>query len=61
MLLSAAQLHSGLTRPLLDETGMQITYLEKGHIFHLRDRLRLLDGSIWIENIWTPALQREQD
>ena len=40
---------------------MRLTYLEKGHISHLGDRLRLLDGSIWIEDIWTPALQREGD
>ena len=61
LLLSAAQLHSGLTTQLMDNVTDQLTYLEDGHIAHLRERLRLLGGGIWIKNAWVPQLQWEHD
>ena len=61
ILLSAAQLHSGLTTPIMDDTSTPITYLEDGYIAHLRHRLHELKGSVWIENVWVPALQRLKD
>lgn len=61
ILLSVAQLHSGFTTPIMDDTSMPINYLEQGHIAHLRQRLHELKGSVWIENVWVPALQRLKD
>ena len=61
LLLSAAQIHSGLTTHLMDNVTDHLTYLEDGHIAHLRERLRQLGGGIWIENAWVPDLQREHD
>ena len=46
LLLSAAQLHSGLTTQLMENVTNHLTYLEDGHITHLRERLRLLGGGI---------------
>eukprot|EP00956_Cyclotella_meneghiniana_P010995 scaffold15408_cov41-Cyclotella_meneghiniana.AAC.13 len=39
----------------------RLPYMEPGQIMHLRDRLRELEGSIVIEDIWYPTLQREGD
>eukprot|EP00956_Cyclotella_meneghiniana_P015235 scaffold23138_cov41-Cyclotella_meneghiniana.AAC.5 len=55
------QLESGMTTPILDNTTPRLPYMEPGHIMHLRDRLRELDGSIVIEDIWYPTLQPEGD
>ena len=61
ILLSAAQLTSGLTVPILDDVDIELPYLEEGVISHLRSTLKKLHGSIHIENVWTPQLQREGD
>ena len=62
ILIQTAQLESGMTTPILDDTIPRLPYMEPGHIMHLRDRLRELDGSILvIEDIWYPTLQRERD
>ena len=61
ILLSAAQLTSGLTTPILDNVDIESPYLEEGVISHLRGTLKKLHGSIHIEDVWTPQLQREGD
>ena len=61
ILIQTAQLESGMINPILDDTDLRLPYLEPGHIMHLRDRLRELNGSIVIEDIWYPTLQREGD
>ena len=61
ILLSAAQLTSGLTTPILDSVDLEIPYLEEGVISHLRNTLRKLYSSLHIEDVWTPKLQREGD
>jgi ribonuclease HI len=59
--LSHAQLQSGMVTPILDDTTANIPYLEPGQIKHIRERLTHLKGSIWIEKVWTPPLQRIGD
>ena len=61
ILLSHAQINSGWVTPLMEDTALAITYMEEGMISHLRDRLHALEGSIWIENVWKPSLQRIGD
>jgi hypothetical protein len=56
-----AQLDSGLTEPILEDTKTWTPYIEEGLIRHIRDRLAYLDGSIAIEDEWCPKLQREGD
>ena len=40
---------------------MKIHYMDKGFISSLRERMRSIDMSFWIEEAWTPPLQREGD
>jgi len=61
IVLSQAQLDSGLTEPILEDTRTNTSYIEEGLIQHLRERLDYLNGSIAIEDIWCPSLQREGD
>ena len=60
-LISHAQVYSGMVHPIMENTSLHLPYLEEGMISHLRERLNALNGGIWIENIWTPQLQREGD
>ena len=55
------QLQSGLITPIMEDTELDITFLEHGWIPHLHNRLRVMDGGIWIEGIWVPQPQREGD
>jgi hypothetical protein len=57
IVISQAQLESGLTSFILDDIKYNLTYLEEGFIAHLRERLRDLDGGIHVEGAWTPHLQ----
>ena len=52
---------SGFTRPILEYTQDPITYVESGYILHLRNRLSALSASLWIEDAWSPKLQRVGD
>ena len=40
---------------------LPIHYLEKGFVSALRERMRLIDMPFWIEECWSPPLQREGD
>jgi hypothetical protein len=57
IVISQAQLDSGLTEPILEETKTWTLYIEEGLIRHIRDRLAYLDGSIAIKDAWCPKLQ----
>eukprot|EP00956_Cyclotella_meneghiniana_P036569 scaffold127564_cov23-Cyclotella_meneghiniana.AAC.1 len=61
ILIAQAQLDSGLTNPILDDTSTNVSYIEPGMIMHLHDRLAKLDGSIVLEDQWCPKIQREHD
>lgn len=61
ILVAQAQLESGLTAPILDDTSVKVNYIEPGLIMHLHDRLQSLDGSIVIEGAWCPSTQRGHD
>ena len=55
------QLCSGFTTPLLENVSQKIGYLQNSYVLDLRWRLATLDASLWIEEKWTPSLQREGD
>ena len=59
--LDALQIASGFVSPILSNTTKVITYLGRGLLLHIRHRLGALDGSIWVERAWQPALQRLHD
>ena len=59
--LDSIQLCSGFVTPVLQNATRRLDYLDSSYIIHLRGRLAHLDGSLWIENAWTPSLQREGD
>jgi hypothetical protein len=61
IVLSHAQLDSGLTDPILEDTKTWKPYIEEGLISHIRERLDYLGGSISVEDIWCPNLQRHGD
>jgi hypothetical protein len=46
IVLSQAQLDSGLTDPILEDTKTWTPYLEEGLIQHIQDRLEHLGGNI---------------
>ncbi|KAL7550562.1 hypothetical protein ACHAWF_015354 [Thalassiosira exigua] len=61
ILTSHAQLCSGIMQPILEQPQQDLPHLEEGYIAHIHKRLKDLGGGIWIENAWTPSLQREGD
>ncbi|KAL3802447.1 hypothetical protein ACHAWO_004749 [Cyclotella atomus] len=61
IVITQAQLDSGLVEPILEETKTPTPYLEVGLIRHLRERLNYLNGKLAVENLWCPHLQRERD
>jgi hypothetical protein len=61
IVITQAQLDSGLVQPILEDTKTSTPYLEVGLIRHLRERLNYLDGKLTVENLWCPQLQREHD
>jgi hypothetical protein len=61
VVLSAWQLASGMVKPLMHSVENELPYLGVGWITHMRDRLRAMNGRIWIEKQWCPTLQRLND
>ncbi len=59
--IDSAQLHTGVGPPLMEITTPMIKYAGPSLILSLRDQLTQIGGSLWIEDIWSPPLQREQD
>ena len=59
--LDSVQLCSGFVTPLLQNTTRRLDYLDHSYIIHLRRRLALVDGSLWIEKAWIPSIQRDGD
>jgi hypothetical protein len=61
VVLSAWQLVSGMVKPIMHEVEDDLPYLGVGWITHIRERLRAMNGRIWIEQQWCPTLQRAHD
>ncbi len=59
--IDSAQLHTGVGPPLMEITTPPIKYAGATFLLSLRDQLARIDGSLWIEDIWSPLLQREHD
>ena len=59
--LDNVQLCSGLSKPLLEHTYPSVEYLDASYIIDLRQRLRKIQASLWIEQSWVPKLQRVGD
>jgi hypothetical protein len=59
--LDNLQLVAGLTEPVLEDTEIGIRYVDRGFISCLQDRLGEIDGSLWVEDAWTPKKQRVDD
>ena len=59
--IDSAQLHTGVGPPLMEITTPSIKYAGPSFILSLRDQLTHIGGSLWIEDVWSPPLQREQD
>ena len=58
--LDTLQLVSGLTTPVF-EYKKPLRYLDRGFLTCLHDRMQEIDATVWIEEAWTPKLQREHD
>jgi hypothetical protein len=61
IVLSRAQLYSGLCTPFLEDCTSNLRHMEEGWLLHLRRRLSALNWSIRVENAWTLKLQRVGD
>jgi len=62
--LSSIQLVSGLCTPFFEDNTTDLSFLSKhqyGWFLHLRQQLQAMNGTLWIEQQWTPSLQREHD
>ncbi|KAL9183004.1 LOW QUALITY PROTEIN: hypothetical protein ACHAXT_004791 [Thalassiosira profunda] len=60
------QMRVGFVRPIMEFTTLPIRYASMkgefdGYFLSLRQRLADIDGSLWLEDAWTPTLQREGD
>ena len=61
VVLLAVQLVSGLCEPIMEDVDSDLSYVVGGWFTHQRNRLRIMNGIMWIEHQWTPSLQREFD
>ncbi|EED89738.1 predicted protein [Thalassiosira pseudonana CCMP1335] len=59
--LDNIQMASGLVQPLLEYPNPEVDYIDQGFIMSMRKRLSEINASLWVEDCWTPALQREND
>ena len=64
--LDQLQMRVGFVRPIMEFTSLPIRYASTkgefdGYFLSLRQRLADIDGSLWLEDAWTPTLQREGD
>ena len=59
--LDNIQLASGFTTPILEAPDLPIDYIDQGWILDLRARLKEIGATLWVEDAWQPALQREHD
>ncbi len=59
--LDSIQLNAGLSSPIMEDVSQPIPYLGHSYFLSLRTRLAELRGSLWIEDVWRPKLQREGD
>ena len=59
--LDNLQLCSGLIHPVLEFTSLPIPYVDEGFLSSIRRCLGEIDAGLWIENAWTPSLQRVGD
>ncbi|KAL9183056.1 hypothetical protein ACHAXT_004843 [Thalassiosira profunda] len=60
------QMRVGFVRPIMEFTTLPIRYASTtgefdGYFLSLRKRLAEIDGSLWLEDAWTPTLQRDGD
>ncbi len=55
------QLVSCFVSPVLSCPDIDIDYLSRGLIPHIRHRLKMLEGEIAVEDAWRPYLQRKGD
>ena len=61
VVLFTVQLILVLCNPTFQDVSTNISYVGPGWILHLRIRLCAKNGQMWIENQWTPPLQRFHD
>ena len=61
MLMANTQLRSGLVKPIFDSEKVKIEYMGNSFIMALQNRMAEIGATFWVENAWTPKLQREGD
>ena len=54
--LSQLQLQSGMTKPVMEHPEIWLPHIEQGWLSHVRERLKVLDACIEIEDAWVPVL-----
>ena len=59
--LDNIQMTSGFVEPIMEDNTLKLEYVDQGHLVKLRERMREYDASLWIEDAWSPKLQRECD
>lgn len=59
--LDNVQMCTGFTRPLLEMTHNPVTYLDTSFVINIHRRLGEMNATIWVEDAWTPHLQRLGD
>ena len=59
--LDNIQLASGFTSPILEKVDTTMDYIDNGWVLDLRQRLRSIKASLWVEKSWQPKLQRAND
>ena len=61
VVLSAIHHVSGLCEPILEEVSTNLSYVGKGWFIHNRQRLHKMNAKMWVEDQWTPKVQRLHD
>ena len=59
--LDNIQLTSGYVTPIMEDTNLRLDYIDQGLLTAVRERMRQADMSLWVEEAWTPSLQRVGD
>ena len=61
--LERVQLVSGCVTPVMEDASMPLDHMKScgSYVVSLRDRLGEIGAGMWLEGVWTPKLQRDND
>ena len=59
--LDNIQLNVGFVTPIMEDTSLRTYYMDQGMVASLHEWAREIEVSMWIEKVWAPKLQLDND